>query len=399
MITKFSSIIIALIIFSFSFSQSGLPRVFSAEANKLFSLREDYLNGKLKNHPAIKYLHHQADKLLDMTPLSVIDKKQIPPSGDKHDYMSMGKYWWPNPDTKDGLPYIRKDGEVNPEVNEISDATNIKQLSKSVEILSIAYYITNDTKYSSKAAQLLRVWFLDQETRMNPNLNFAQFIPGISEGRGVGIIDLHNFYQLIDAIGLLENSTVWTKEDDIKIKKWFDAYLIWLKTSKNGLKEAAAKNNHGTWYDVQIISYLFFLDRKEEAKEHLQNVSKRRIASQINADGKQPEELARTNGMSYTLFNLKAHFQLAVFGDLVGVDLWNYKTENSGSIRQALDYFLPYVLAPETWEYQQISEFNKPNDIYPILVLAKKKYDENLYSDWIKKIIGDKEKINIESFL
>ncbi len=123
MITKFSIIItIALIMFSFSFcfSQSGLPRVFSAEANKLFSLRADYLNGKLKNDPTIKYLKRQADKLLDMEPFSVMDKEQIPPSGDKHDYMSMGKYWWPNPDTKDGLPYIRKDGEVNPEVKEIS---------------------------------------------------------------------------------------------------------------------------------------------------------------------------------------------------------------------------------------------------------------------------------------
>lgn len=141
------------------------------------------------------------------------------------------------------------------------------------------------------------------------------------------------------------------------------------------------------------------MDKKDEAKEYLQNVSTKLIASQIKADGSQPEKLSRTNGMSYTLFNLKAYFQLAVFGDLVGVDLWNYMTENSGSLRQALDYFLPYVLAPDKWEYQQITEFYKANDVYPILILAKKKYDENLYSDWIKKIFSDKEKISIESFL
>jgi len=136
-----SKTISVLILFFVSslFGQEGLPKIYSGDPQKIFSLRKAYLNGELKNDKNIKYLKRQADKLLDITLLSVTDKEQIPPSGDKHDYMSMGKYWWPNPDTKDGLPYIRKDGEVNPEAINISDAQNGQKMIRSVEILSVAF--------------------------------------------------------------------------------------------------------------------------------------------------------------------------------------------------------------------------------------------------------------------
>jgi len=258
------------------FGQNDLPKIYSGDPNKIFSLRKAYLKGELKNDASIKYLIKQADKFLSMSPLSVTDKKQTPPSGDKHDYMSMGKYWWPNPDTKDGLPYIRKDGEVNPEVNEISDPDNVTKMSKVVEMLSVANYLTNESKYSSKASALLEAWFLNEQTKMNPNLNFAQFIPGESEGRGAGIIDVHYFYRLIDAVGLLENSNEWTRENNNRIKKWFEYYLEWLQTSKNGIAESKAKNNHGCWYDVQVVSYFLYLNRSQDAKVYLENISKKR---------------------------------------------------------------------------------------------------------------------------
>ena len=390
--------VLLLFFVSTLFGQENPPRIYSGDAQKIFSLRKAYLNGELKNDNNIKYLKRQADKQLDMTPLSVTDKEQIPPSGDKHDYLSMGKYWWPNPDTKDGLPYIRKDGEVNPEALKISDAQNGQKIISSVVVLSIAYYITNDSKYSAKAAELLRTWFIDEQTMMNPNLNYAQFVAGKNEGTKSGIIDFHKFYLLTDAIGLLENSKDWTGNDDLGIKKWFKDYLNWLNTSKNGIDESKAKNNHGSWYDVQTVSIQLFLGKNEEAKEYLKNVSTKRIDSQIEVGGKQPEELARTNAMSYTLFNLKALFSLAVLGERVGVDLWNYKSNYGGSVQNALDYFLPFVLDPSKWEYKQISSF-KNDDVYPLLFIAQKKYDEKIYSEWIEKIFGNEIKIRIEDFL
>ena len=378
--------------------QNDLPKIFSGDAQKIFSYRQAYLKGELKKDNSVNYLVRQAEKLLDMEPVSVMDKEQIPPSGDKHDYMSMGKYWWPNPDTKDGLPYIRKDGQVNPESKNISDASNSSKLISSVEMLSVAYYVTNDSKYSAKASQLLRVWFIDEKSKMNPNLNYAQFAPGKNEGTKSGIIDVHNFYRLVDAIGLLENSKEWTKEDDKEIKNWFNEYLTWLKTSKNGVGESKSKNNHGTWYDVQVVSISLFLGKNDFAKQYLNDALIGRVSTQIKNDGTQPFELVRTKSWSYSLFNLEALFHLAVLGDNVGVNFWNFTNEEGGCIRKALDYILPSALDIKLWPHLQIEEI-KNTALYPMLIMAQEKYDENIYSSWRKKIFGNKAKISIHNFM
>jgi len=161
---------------------------------------------------------------------------------------------------------------VNPETKNISDDENLEIWLKRLGSLSLSYYITNETKYSDKAAQLLRVWFLDENTKMNPNMNYSQFIPGKSEGRGTGIIDTHWFALIVDDLGLLESSKSWTKEDDSKIKLWFGQYLDWLITSKNGKDESNAKNNHGSWYDVQVVQLPYFLTRLIWQKKYLEDV-------------------------------------------------------------------------------------------------------------------------------
>ena len=80
-------------------------------------------------------LKSRADKLLNAVPYSVMDKEKTPASGDKHDYMSQARYYWPDPTKPDGLPYISRDGESNPELNKLdrnrlgSTASRITTLS------------------------------------------------------------------------------------------------------------------------------------------------------------------------------------------------------------------------------------------------------------------------------
>jgi hypothetical protein len=304
--------------------------------------------------------------------------------------MSMAPYWWPNPDTKDGLPYIRKDGEKNPEIFKITDDAYLAGIISSVPILSAAFFITEDPKYSSKAAELLRVWFLDDNTKMNPNLNYAQYVPGRNNGRDAGIIDTHGIYRILDAISILQNSKEWSGDDNLKMKRWLDVYLNWLRTSKNGIDESKTKNNHGTWYDVQVVSILLFNGKHAEAGEYLEKVTKRRIDNQIKEDGKQPEELIRTKAMGYSEFNLTALFRIAVLAERAGVDLWNYKGDDGGSIRKAFDFLLQFVLDTGKWEYKQISPF-KSVDVYPLLLQAQEKYDAKIYRGWISRIFENQK--------
>jgi len=346
------------------------PRVFLLDAQVIEANRLRVQQGDAELKPALKQLTRQADKLLDAGPFSVMDKQSTPPSGDKHDYQSIGPYWWPNPDKADGLPYLRKDGQVNPERSKTGDAQSFKSMREAVVTLAYAWHFTGQENYAQHAASLLRTWYLDPATRMNPNMQYAQAIPGRTEGRGIGIVDAHSQPKLIDAIGLLQSSKAWTDTDQQGMVEWFDAFLNWLLTSKHGKDEARTKNNHATQYDVQVASYALFVGKPDIAKEVLSNVAKKRIATQIGPDGSQPHELARTRSWDYSVFNTLHFAHLAVLGEHVGVDLWQ-QPEGQPSILSAIDYLLPYATGQKKWQSIQIRSFNAKDLLVSLLVAAK----------------------------
>src|SRR5258707_381839 len=180
---------------------------------------------------------------MQQKPSSVVTKAVTPPSGDKHDYLSQAPYFWPNPDKPDGLPYINRDGERNPELDKITDHLALDQMEVAVRALSLAYYLKDDEAYAAKATQLLRSWFIDPATRMNPNLEYAQFIPGVNTGRGIGLIETRGLVDVVDAIGLLATSKSWTAADKKGLEVWFTKFLEWMQGSRNGREESAVKNN------------------------------------------------------------------------------------------------------------------------------------------------------------
>ena len=296
-----------------------------------------------------------ANRYLGEKPESVMQKKSIPPSGDKHDYMSLGPYWWPDASKPDGLPYIRRDGRVNPETRgHGSDYPAMKRLFERVRALGMAAWYTNDVRYANKAVGLLETWFVDPNTRMNPHLEYAQAVPGRSKGRCYGIIEWCGIENLITPIQLLRAQGALPVTIDRGLRDWFEAYLHWLQTSDMGREEGTRLNNHATWYDVQVVALCLFLGKKAEARDVLEAVKTRRIATQIEPDGRQPHELARTKSLSYSRMNLRAFERLAELGEKVGVDLWNYETEDGRSIRKAQAFLKPYLRGEKKWPYQQI---------------------------------------------
>jgi hypothetical protein len=297
----------------------------------------------------------------------------------------MAPYFWPDPNKPDGLPYIRRDGKVNPERDKY-DAPLLGKMNRAVSTLALAYYLTGEERYAEHAALLLRTWFLDEKTRMNPNLNYGQFVPGVNEGRGNGIIDTVGLLSVVDAVGLLEGSKTWTKSDQAGMQAWFGEYVKWLRTSKNGKEEAAAANNHGTWYDVQVVTFALFSGEKEESvKEFLEECKTKRIARQIDPDGKQTLELKRTKAYDYSLVNLRGLFALATLGDRVGVDLWHYETKDGRSIRKALDWMVPFAAGEKEWPYEQITQL-KGASLAPLLRRAATAYKEERYEKLIGKV-------------
>ncbi len=210
------------------------------------------------------------------------DKKKVPPSGNKHDYLSMGPYWWPDPAKSDGLPYIRKDGEVNPETRgENVDTDKKSKMLNNVETLTWAFYFSGENKYAEKAVELLETWFVNPQTKMNPNLNYAQGIPGRLEGRGIGIIDFSGIDKLISPVQILEKYGKFTTETVEKLHEWLEQYLNWLITSDYGKDENDERNNHGTWFDVQTAGICLVPGQNRNCRD---NTGKRKNQTYCHTD-------------------------------------------------------------------------------------------------------------------
>jgi hypothetical protein len=358
------------------FAQSKPPRVFLMDAKALTAHKQRANDGDFKPHLA--KIEREAQKAIKAEFRSVMSKSAAPPSGDKHDYMSQAPYFWKDPSKKDGLPYIRRDGERNPEIDNITDHEALNDLISAVEYLSLSYYFTGKQEYADRAAVLLRMWFIDTKTKMNPNLEYAQFVPGQSSGRSFGIIETRGLTRVVDSIGLLAGSKAWTNTDQKGLESWFDKFLDWLQTSKHGVEESKAKNNHGTWYDVQVASFALFVGKTTVAKQLLESVKQKRIATQIEPDGSQPHEIARTRSMSYSTMNLEAFVLLAKLGESVNVDLWNYSTKDGRSIRKAIEFLHPYAVGEKKWTTKQIVEFD-PERLYIVMRLATGKYGDEQF--------------------
>jgi hypothetical protein len=363
------------------------------DAGYLADVRARVGRGDKSLDAAMAELEADAKKALETTPASVMDKGVTPPSGDKHDYMSQAPYWWPDPAKPDRRPYIRRDGEHNPEIDRISDHDNLGRLSSAVATLGLAYHLTGREEYAAQAVRLLRVWFLDPATRMSPHLKFGQGIPGITEGRGIGIIETRGLPDLLDGVLLLKGARALTDADTAGLQAWMRAYETWLVESTHGQEESRNGNNHETWYDVQVASLALYTGQRDLARRTLER-SRERIGRQIEPDGRQPRELERTRAWDYSAFNLTAFFQLAALGERVGVDLWGHSTPDGRSLRKALDFMTSHVTGERQWPYKDITGF-KPGAIHWPLRRAAAAWNEPKYRALASKIGGGRPRMEL----
>jgi hypothetical protein len=366
-------------------SPTDFPKTFVLKGEALDRNYQLIKANDIDKTKALKSLLNKADKILKEGKLySVMNKKQVPPSGDKHDYMSTGPYWWPDPTKPDGLPYIRKDGLRNPTYYDISDTQEMDRMKDDTETLALAYYFTKEDKYAKYASKLMQTWFLDGATRQNPNLNFGQGIPGKNTGRGIGIIETRELFRVVDAAILLQESNQWSKDNHLALQKWFSDYLNWLTTSPIGKDEADEHNNHGTHYSVQVIDYALFTGQPEIVATEIETF-KNRMESQLKPDGSQPFELERTKSWDYVNMNLDGYFLVAQLAENSTINLWQYETKEGKNIKKCLDWMMPFLKNEKKWEHEQIKNIGYGETVR-LLKIASQKYSNPAYDSLAKTI-------------
>lgn len=388
-----------ILILGFSISKAQSPKVYSIDGKQLVTAKQKIQQGDPRAKAACQDLIRSADKALTMGPFTVMDKSQTPPSGDKHDYMSLAPYFWPNPNTPNGLPYIRKDGEHTPETKDYRDKDDILKMESTVEVLALAYYFSGEEKYAERSAFLIRTWFLSPATKMNPSVKYGQAVKGESEGRKEGILETRGLAKVVDAVGLLQGAKSWSKQDQQDLQAWFSEFLTWMQTSTIGKGEMKADNNHGVWYDAQRLAYALFLEKKDLANEICKNAINR-LDKEMDNKGGFPKELARTKSLGYSFFVTDAFFQIAVLAEKTDVDLWNVVTPSGRTLREAVENLAPYFLKEKVWTGKQIEPFSFAGEI-PLFYAASVKYNHPEYlkaiaelkpqdtqGDWKQLVLG-----------
>ena len=319
-----------------------------------------------------------ADKAMQSPIPLLTDKEIAPPGGDKRDYTSLAVYYWPDAAKPDGKPYVRRDGQVNPEKWDETryDAKRLVQMKNAVKALARGYAATGNKAYADRARAIARAWFLDDATRMNPCLLYAQRIPGKTEGQKTGLIDTVNLIDVVDSLYLLQDAC--PAEEWQAYRQWFGAYTHWLLTSPLGWDEAASANNHGLWYDAQVCVFAHFAGQDETARKILQAVPEKRMAVQIAEDGSLPLELARTRPLHYSLYTLRACLTLARVGEEVGVPLYDAVSSNGRSLKLAIDYILPYAKGEKALPRKDIAKDDEA-PFWHALHLANRHYHNPAY--------------------
>jgi hypothetical protein len=304
----------------------------------------------------VKRLRAEAERRLKEGPWTVTSDRPEGVVLDPHDYYSEAPYWWPDPANPSG-PYLRKDGQTNP-ARFIANKNALNAMADAAFTLGAAAYLLDDARYAQRAARILRVWFVDPKTRMNPNLDYSQAIRGSNLGRGAGIIDGRVFIRAIQGIELLAQTGLWDARDQTAVRKWFEEYLQWLTRSENGQDEKRAGNNHASWWTAQVAAVASFVENRAELQAAFAYFRDHIFATQIRADGSAPREESRTRSLWYSAFNLEAYVTTCRIAQVQGVDLWGVRAKSGATIPTVIDYLEPFLSDPRKWPKEQISEFS-----------------------------------------
>lgn len=361
----------------------ALPDTIVLSAEAMAQTRQAVLRRDPAVMPAYEKLIKEAERAVTAPAETVIFKPAPPPGGTLHDYWSLAPNWWPDPESRTGLPYRHIQGRRNPEADSDNyDRSRLRRMSSDALTLALAWYLTGDERYAGKGTALVWSWCCDSETRTNPHLRFGRARPGLATGTAAGIIETRMMIRVAEAARILAPSNAWSQVVSRKVKAWFGQYLDWLRHSPFGRQQAVAADHQATWYDAQLAVFALYADNPELARVVLAESVPRRIIAQIEANGAMPRELDRSRSRHFTYFNLQALFTLAGAAEAVGIDLWHWRAESGASIRKALDYAAPYLARSETWPFGPVGTYD-PFAFTPLFHRAAMVYKDPRYLQYL----------------
>lgn len=329
----------------------------------------------------VRRLRAEADKLMKEGPWTVTGDRPKGVDLDAHEYYTEAPYYWPNPDNPTG-PFLRKDGQTNP-ARVAANQASLNAMSDAVFTLGVASLLLDNAVYGKRAATVIHTWFLNPKTRMSPDLDYAQSIPGVNNGRGAGIIDGRSLVRAIQGMEFLEQTSNWDPKDQAAVHKWFEDYLHWLLTSTNATDERRSGNSHSSWWAAQVAASASFID-DSKAQQQAFGFYRGLLPRQILPNGSAPREESRPRSLRLSIFNLEAYAVVCRIAQVHGTDLWRVRGRGGVTISTAIDYLSPYLDDPKKWSKEQAGDI--PYDSLAFLAFAGMGLGNSTYIDRFRKL-------------
>jgi hypothetical protein len=329
-----------------------------------------------------------AEVYKNLDPITVSASFSPRSAGGKNDFYSEGDYWWPNPDDPDG-PYIRRDGLTNPD-NFTAHREAMIRFSQISGALGSAYLVSGKEEYGNALIPHLRAWFIEPDTRMNPNLLYGQAIKGVLTGRGIGIIDTIHLMEVAKAVQAIASAESLNSGDLIQIKAWFSDYLNWIFTHPYGIAERDNGNNHSVSWAMQAAVFAELVGNDEVLTYCREMYKTQLLPDQMAADGSFPLELARTKPYGYSLFTLDAMTTICQVLSTPEENLFEFKSANGRSIGLGISFLSSYVKDKSTWSFpKDVMYWEEWPVRHPFLLFGGMALDEKEYLNLWASLDGD----------
>lgn len=276
--------------------------------------------------------------------------------------------------------YHNIDGALNPDARLINNIGDFDDMSNAVFFASMAWGVSRSSTYSVRVASLISAWFLHEQSFMNPNLNYAQMnggpAPKDQQGRHTGVLDLKGMIKIASGVLLLREGHAdgWNSTIDGRLQTWVANYTNWIRNSPIAQDEEISVNNHGSFYACQLASLYLISDDKPSAAATIQKYFDGLWKNQVDADGAQPYELARTRPYHYLAYNLAAMITAARIGEYAGVNVWDSVSAKGGTIQKACEYAMNYDPKNET-----------ASELFPVVAAVAAHYGDpdGKYANWL----------------
>jgi hypothetical protein len=343
-----------LLLGAFSAQAAGIPMTLVSD-DEAEPIHSAIIRKEAWTLDAVRRLRAEAEKRLREGPWTVTSDRPKDLDLDVHDYYSEASYWWPDPANPTG-PYVRKDGVIN-SARFLANKTALNAMCDAVFTLGTAAYLLDDPRYAKRAAVVIRTWFINPQTRMNPDLEYSQAIRGSNNGRGAGILDGRVFIQAIQGMEFLANTGAWDPKEQKAVRDWFNEYLHWLTHGKHGTDEKHSGNNHASWWTAQVAAVATFAEDNPTEQTAFSFYRDSIFPLQIRKDGSAPREEARTKSLSYSSFNAEAYSMVCRIAQVNGVDLWTVHSRDGATLSTVIDYLTPSLKDPNKWRKEQIAAY------------------------------------------